>query len=61
MTCWRAATPNTWELEPSGEGTSVTQIYNWNQVTDDGFRGMFPTLTEEQIADSIARAGRAAG
>jgi len=51
----------TWELEPSGEGTSVTQIYNWNQVTDDGFRGMFPMLTEEQIADSIARAGRAAG
>ncbi len=51
----------TWELEPSGGGTSVTQIYDWNQVTDDGFRGMFPLLTEEQIADSIARAGRAAG
>ena len=51
----------TWELEPSGGGTSVTQIYDWNQVTDDGFRDLFPLLTEEQIADSIARAGRAAG
>ncbi len=61
MTCWRAATPNIWGLEPSGGGTSVTQIYDWNQVTDDGFRGMFPMLTEEQIADSIERAGRVAG
>jgi uncharacterized protein YndB with AHSA1/START domain len=50
----------TWELEPSGGGTSVTQIYDWNQVTDDGFRGVFPMVTEEQIADSIERAGRAA-
>jgi uncharacterized protein YndB with AHSA1/START domain len=51
----------TWELEPSGDGTSVTQIYDWNQVTDEVLRGVFPMVTEEQIADSIERAGRAAG
>jgi len=40
----------TWELEPSGGGTSVTQIYNWNQVTDDGFRPVRQSAGSGRIA-----------
>ena len=51
----------TWHLEPEGSGTRVTQVYDWSGVTDDGFRGFFPMLTEAQLTDSIEKAGRAAG
>ncbi|ANY05171.1 SRPBCC family protein [Pseudonocardia sp. HH130630-07] len=50
----------TWHLEPEGSGTRVTQVYDWSAVTDQGFRGLLPLLTEEQLADSIEKAGRAA-
>jgi uncharacterized protein YndB with AHSA1/START domain len=50
----------TWELEPEGGGTKVTQIYDWSGVKDENFRGFFPMLSEEQLADSIDKAGRAA-
>ena len=51
----------TWEFEPDGGGTKVTQTYDWSGVTDQGFRALFPRVTEEQLAESIERAGRAAG
>ena len=51
----------TWELEAADSGqTKVTQTYDWSKVTDEGFRGFFPMLSEEQLADSIEKAGRAA-
>lgn len=51
----------TWELEPVASGrTKVTQTYDWSNVTDQDFRGLFPMLNEEQLVDSIDRAARAA-
>ncbi|RZT86970.1 polyketide cyclase/dehydrase/lipid transport protein [Pseudonocardia sediminis] len=50
----------TWELEPEGSGTKVTQVYDWSAVTDEGFKGFFPMLTEQQLSDSIDNAARAA-
>ena len=51
----------TWEFEPAGSGqTTVTQTYDWSKVTDEGFRGLFPRLTEEQLGETIERAARAA-
>jgi hypothetical protein len=51
----------TWELEPVGSGhTKVTQTYDWSKVSCQIFRGLFPMLTEEQLADSINRAARVA-
>jgi uncharacterized protein YndB with AHSA1/START domain len=51
----------TWHLEPEGTGTKVTQVYDWSGVSDPRFKGFCPMLTAEQLADSIERAGRAAG
>jgi hypothetical protein len=51
----------TWQLEPARPGqTTVTQTYDWSGVDDEGFLGLFPMLTEEQLTDSIERAARAA-
>ncbi|MEQ3550246.1 SRPBCC family protein [Pseudonocardia nematodicida] len=50
----------TWHLEPDGSGTRVTQVYDWSEVTDDDFRGFFPMLSEQQLGDSIEKAGNAA-
>ena len=50
----------TWHLAPEGDGTTVTQVYDWSGVQDQDFRGFFPMLSEDQLADSIEKAGRAA-
>ena len=50
----------TWHLEPAGSGTKVTQVYDWSGVTDEGFKPLLPLLTEQQLSDSIDKAGRAA-
>lgn len=50
----------TWELTSEGGGTRVTQTYNWSGVRDENFRGLLPLLNEEQLGDSIEKAGRAA-
>lgn len=51
----------TWQLEPAGPGrTTVTQTYDWSGVGDEGFRGLFPMLTEQQLTDSIERAAHTA-
>lgn len=50
----------TWELEPAGSGTKVTQTYDWSGVKDDNFRGFFPMLTEDQLSDSIDKVANAA-
>ena len=50
----------TWVLEPAGSGTKVTQTYDWSGVTDEGFRGMFPLLSEDQLTNSIDNAAGAA-
>jgi len=47
----------TWFLEPAGSGqTKVTQVYDWSEVEDEGFRGFFPMLTEGQLRASIEKA-----
>lgn len=50
----------TWTLEPEGNGTKVTQVYDWSGVTDEAFKGLLPLLTEQQLSDSIDKAGQAA-
>ncbi|GAA4778268.1 SRPBCC family protein [Actinomycetospora chlora] len=50
----------TWRLEPSGNGTEVTQVYDWSGVEDDQFRGFFPMVTEEQMAQTIDKVADAA-
>jgi uncharacterized protein YndB with AHSA1/START domain len=50
----------TWHLEPEGNGTKVTQVYDWSGVTDEGFKPFFPMLNEAQLTDSIDKAGQAA-
>jgi hypothetical protein len=51
----------TWHLEPAGsDQTKVTQVYDWSAVQDEGFRGFFPMLTEQQLTDSIDKAAAAA-
>jgi hypothetical protein len=51
----------TWELTPAGPGkTTITQIYDWSEVKDPQFKGLFPMLNETQLGESIDRAARAA-
>lgn len=50
----------TWELEPEGNGTKVTQTYDWSGVDDPNFRGFFPLLSEDQLTSAIDNASRAA-
>lgn len=50
----------TWELEPAGSGTKVTQTYDWSGVKDEQFRGLFPLVSEEQLRDSIDKVANAA-
>ncbi len=49
----------TWTLEPDGDGTKVTQVYDWSKVGDPAFKGLFPMLNEEALAASIEKAGQA--
>ena len=50
----------TWELEPEGSGTKVTQTYDWSGVQDPNFRGFFPLLNEQQLTDAIDKTAQAA-
>jgi uncharacterized protein YndB with AHSA1/START domain len=50
----------TWKLEPSGNGTEITQVYDWSGVEDDQFRGFFPMVTEDQMAQTIDKVADAA-
>ena len=44
-----------WELEPTPTGgTRVTHIYDWSGVRDSRALPLFPRVTEEQMAASIA-------
>lgn len=50
-----------WELVPTESGgTTVTQVYDWSKVADPAFKGRFPMLGEEALAESIDKAARAA-
>lgn len=49
----------TWELEPAGQGCTVTQVYDWSGVTDPQFKAMMPLISEAQLGDSVDRVGRA--
>jgi hypothetical protein len=49
----------TWELEPAGSGTKVTQTYDWSGVTDDQFRGFFPMVSEDQMSATIDKVANA--
>jgi hypothetical protein len=52
----------TYELAANGSGgTTVTQIYDWSQVSDPKFKGLMPFLSEEQLAGSLERLGKVAG
>lgn len=50
----------TWKLAPSGSGTEVTQVYDWSGVRDEQFRGFFPLVTEDQMAQTIDKVAAAA-
>jgi hypothetical protein len=50
----------TWKLERSGSGTEVTQTYDWSRVEDEGFRGFFPFVSEDQMARTIDKVAEAA-
>lgn len=51
-----------WELEASGDGgTRVTHTYDWSGVHDEKAQGLFPRVSEEQMAGSIRRLGDAVG
>ena len=50
----------TWHLEADGDGTKVTQVYDWSGVDDPNFKGMFPLLSEDQLKDSIDKAAQVA-
>lgn len=50
----------TWELEPAGSGTKVTQTYDWSGVEDEQFRGFFPLVTEDQMSQTIDNVANAA-
>jgi uncharacterized protein YndB with AHSA1/START domain len=50
----------TWELEPAGSGTKVTQTYDWSGVKDENFRGFFPMITSEQMSETIDKVADAA-
>ncbi len=50
----------TWELEPAGSGTKVTQTYDWSGVRDEQFRGFFPMVTEDQMSATIDKVANAA-
>jgi uncharacterized protein YndB with AHSA1/START domain len=44
-----------WELEPTASGgTRVTHTYDWSGVRDTRALPLFPRVTEEQMAASIA-------
>ena len=49
-----------WELLPDGDGTKVTQTYDWSGVTDQAFVKTFPLLSQEQLSDSIDKLVQAA-
>jgi len=50
----------TWELEPAGSGTKITQTYDWSGVEDEQFRGFFPMVTEDQMSATIDNVANAA-
>ncbi len=51
----------TWELSPNGSGgTTVTQTYDWSGVWDPGFKSLFPMFSEDVLASSIDKVGKAA-
>jgi len=50
----------TWELEPAGSGTKVTQTYDWSDVKDESFRGFFPMISEDQMSATIDKVANAA-
>lgn len=46
----------TWELQPTDSGgTEITQIYDWSDVSDSGFKGLFPMLNEAALSESIEK------
>lgn len=51
-----------WELEPTSDGgTTITHTYDWSGVQDQGAHVLYPRVTQEQMQESIGRAGNAAG
>ncbi len=51
-----------WELESQGsDRTLVRHTYDWSQVTDEALlaKGLFPLISEDQMADSLQRLDQA--
>lgn len=45
-----------WSLEAADDGgTTVTHTYDWSGVTDESALGLYPRVSEEQMAASITR------
>jgi hypothetical protein len=52
----------TWELAASASGgTTISQVYDWSGCWDAQFKSMMPFIKEEQLAESLAKLGKAAG
>jgi hypothetical protein len=52
----------TWELEPTGDGkTQVTHSYDWSTLKDERFGAFFPFITPEEMPNTVAALGTAAG
>lgn len=49
------------ELAPSGNGTEITQTYDWSGAADPGFKALLPLLNEQQLLESVDKVGRVAG
>lgn len=49
-----------WELEGTPEGhTRLVHTYDWSGVRDEGALGLYPRVSEEQMAGTITRIGDA--
>lgn len=45
-----------WELRPTADGrTEVTHTYDWTGVADENALGLYPRVSEEQMAGSLRR------
>jgi hypothetical protein len=45
----------TYRLRPAGDGTEVTQVYDWSGVTDPAFAEFCPFVTRDELAATLDR------
>ena len=45
----------TWDLAPEGDGTRVTETYDWMSVKDEQFLKLFPLVSESDLEASLQK------